>query len=407
MNRLILNLDALRHNLGVIDGWMRDHGATWTVVTKVLCGHTETLRALSTMGVRSIGDSRLRNLSSLGEIMPRSWSQTWYLRVPNLGSLEEVVRLADVSLNSETKIIEALNEEAGRQGVVHRVVIMIELGDLREGILPGSLIRFYEQIFELPHVDVVGIGCNLGCISGQVPTVDQYMQLVLYRELLELKFGRKLPLISAGSSVTLPMLLARELPRAINHFRIGESLFLGSDLISGAALPGLRTDAAVLEAEIVEIKNKSLVAVGPGGAVAPFGAVAPQDVAPGQRGYRVLVNVGQLDTDTAGLQPEDPSFLIAGASSDITVLNVGDDPGALRVGGSIRFRLNYAAMLRLMSGSYVPKVIVPGPVELEPGQAEDDRDVARPALLPTKLARAVPPALSSPRGAEVRLRSAR
>lgn len=406
MNRLILNLEALRHNLGVIDGWMREHGATWTVVTKVLCGHTETLRALSTMGVGSIGDSRLRNLRSFAEIVPRSWSQTWYLRVPNLGSLEEVVRLADISLNSETKIIEALDQEAGRRGVVHRVVIMIELGDLREGILPGSLIRFYEQIFELPHIDVVGIGCNLGCISGQVPTVDQYMQLVLYRELLELKFGRKLPLISAGSSVTLPMLLAGELPRAINHFRIGESLFLGSDLISGGALPGLRTDTVVLEAEIVEIKNKSLVAVGPGGAVAPFGAVVQHDVAPGQRGYRVLVNIGQLDTDTGGLQPEDPSLLIAGASSDITVLNVGDDPGTLRVGGSIRFRLNYAAMLRLMSGPYVPKVVVPPLADLARARSADDADVACPALLPFRHARRVSPALPSPRGARAQLRSA-
>lgn len=365
MNRVLINLEALRHNLLVIDGWVRGHGASWTVVTKVLCGHAETLRALWAMGVRSMGDSRLRNLRAIRDAVPTPGPNSWYLRVPNLASVREVVSFSEVSLNSETKIIEELDKEAAQQGAMHRIIIMIELGDLREGILPGSLSRFYEQVFDLPHIEVIGIGGNLGCISGQVPTIDQYMQLVLYRELLELKFGHKLPLISAGSSVTLPMLLEKQLPRAINHFRIGESLFLGNNLITGEPLPGLRTDTVVLEAEIVEIKRKSLVPIGPGGSVAPFGAEADSEIAPGQRGYRVLVNVGHLDTDARGLQPENPSFKVAGASSDITVINVGDQPGDLKVGQTIRFHPNYAAMLRLMSGLYVPKAVTPTLAEFE------------------------------------------
>jgi len=360
MNRLIINLEALRHNLTVIDGWMREHGATWTVVTKVLCGQPETLSALWHMGVRSMGDSRLRNVGSIHSAVASRGLETWYLRVPNLSSIGDVVAVSGVSLNSETQIIEALNEEAGRQGKRHRIIIMIELGDLREGILPGSLIRFYEQVFELQHIEVLGIGSNLGCISGQVPTIDQYMQLVLYRELLELKFGRKLPLISAGSSVTLPMLLEAQLPRAINHFRIGESLFLGNNLLTGTPLPSLRTDTVMLEAEVVEIKQKSLARVASGGGVSPFSAMEPgPDLQPGQRGYRVLVNIGRLDTESDGLQPEDPAFHIAGASSDITVVNVGEEPGDIKVGSTLRFQLNYAAMLRLMSGPYVPKVVTP------------------------------------------------
>ena len=360
MNRVIVNLEALHHNLAVIDGWMRDHGASWTVVTKVLCGHSDTLRALWAMGVRSMGDSRLRNVQSIREAVPSPGPEAWYLRVPNLASIGDVVSLAEVSLNSETQIIEALNEEAARRGVVHQIIIMIELGDLREGILPGSLIRFYEQVFELPNIKVLGIGSNLGCISGQTPTIDQYMQLMLYRELLELKFGRKLPLISAGTSLTLPMLLDKQLPHAINHFRIGESLFLGNNLITGKALPGLRTDTVILEAEIVEIKQKNLVPIGPGGAFSPFAAPDPNpDIAPGQRGYRVLVNVGHLDTETSGLVPENPMYQVAGASSDITVVNVGDEPGELKVGAALRFYPKYAALLRLMSGPYVPKVVMP------------------------------------------------
>lgn len=381
MNRVIINLEALRHNLEVIDEWMREHGATWTVVTKVLCGQPDTLSALWTMGARSMGDSRLRNVRCIQEAVPDPGPETWYLRVPNLSSIGDVVALSDVSLNSETKIIEALNAEAARQGRTHRVIIMIELGDLREGILPGSLIRFYEQVFQLKHIEVLGIGSNLGCISGQVPTIDQYMQLVLYRELLELKFGRHLPLISAGTSVALPMLLEGQVPRAINHFRIGESLFLGNNLITGAQLPSLRNDTVMLEAEVVEIKRKGLVPIGANGGTSPFAAIEPSpDLTPGQRGYRVLVNIGRLDTDSDGLRPEDPSFQIAGASSDITVVNVGDEPGNIKVGSTLRFSLNYAAMLRLMSGPYVPKVVEPSLRDFKIAHP-DPLELSMPAVL--------------------------
>ena len=169
--------------------------------------------------------------------------------MPAPSTVDDVVATTDVSLNSELEVIRRLNESAGRQGRRHRIVIMIELGDLREGILPGNLIRFYKQVFELPHVDVLGIGANLGCFSGSVPTVDQFTQLSLYRELLELKFEHKLPMISGGSTAVLPLFLQGGLPRAINHFRIGEALFLGSDLINGGTLEGLRYDAVLLKAE--------------------------------------------------------------------------------------------------------------------------------------------------------------
>jgi len=381
VNRVIIDLEALRHNLGVIDGWVSEHGATWTVVTKALCGQPDTLGALWAMGVRSMGDSRLLNVQAIQAVVPAEELETWYLRVPSLASVVDVVSLTEVSLNSEMTVIKALNQEAARQGKRHWIVLMIELGDLREGILPGSLIRFYEQVFDLSHLEVLGIGSNLGCISGQVPTVDQYMQLVLYHELLELKFKHKLPVISAGSSVTLPMLLDRHLPRGINHLRIGESVFLGNNLVAKGPLPGLRSDVMTLEADIVEIKEKNLVPLGIGSDVAPFPlADASSPPSPGQRGYRALVNIGQLDTDVGGLTPQDPTYQIAGASSDLTVVNVGDHPGELKVGGAIRFGMNYAAMLRLMSGAYVPKVVEPALAEFRAALPET-RPLATPHVM--------------------------
>jgi len=225
VNRLTIDLRKLQRNIETIGGWMDRHGASWTLVAKVLCGHTDTLRALQLLGIRSMGDSRVANLNAIERIIPDF--ESWYLRVSDMSSVKQVVAMADVSLNSELDVIEAINEEAGRINKIHRIIIMIELGDLREGILPGSLIRFYEQVFDLPNIEVIGIGANLGRLAGAVPNVDQFAQLALYRELLELKFQRKLPMLSAGSSAVLPLLLDGKLPRAINHFRIGEALFLG------------------------------------------------------------------------------------------------------------------------------------------------------------------------------------
>ncbi|MCD6249237.1 MAG: alanine racemase [candidate division Zixibacteria bacterium] len=190
MNRVTIDLQKLRHNIKILKGWMEEHEATWTVVTKVLCGHTDTLRALQLLGIRSMGDSRLANLQAIDKIIPDF--ESWYLRVADMSSVRNVVGLADVSLNSEIEVINSLNEQARKLNKTHRIIIMIELGDLREGILPGSLIKFYEQVFELSNIEVIGIGANLGCLAGAVPNIDQFTQLALYRELLELKFKRKL-----------------------------------------------------------------------------------------------------------------------------------------------------------------------------------------------------------------------
>jgi predicted amino acid racemase len=318
-----------------------------------------------------MADSRLENLRAIERIVPEF--EAWYLRPPDLSSIKEVAALADVSLNTELATIRELSREARRLNYVHRVVIMIELGDLREGILPGSLIEFYEEVFELPNIEVLGIGANLGCLAGAVPNVDQFMQLVLYRELLELKFKRELPMISGGSTAVLPMMLDGDLPPAINHFRLGEAIFLGTDLINGGVLPGLRNDAILLEAEIAEIKEKGLVPMGETAQTQPFESDLPtEDTQPGARGYRAIISVGQLDTDIGGLTPVDPDYTVAGASSDVTVVNLGDNARGLRVGDSIRFRVNYSAMLRLMSGRYITKEVHPSIEEFRERTADDD-----------------------------------
>lgn len=371
MNRLTIDIEALHHNIRVVNGWLEGHGASWSLVTKVLCGHSETLKALQMLGVSSMADSRLANIRSIERVHPDF--EALYLRLPHLGAIPDIIELSDASLNSEIEVIEALNAEAKRQGKIHRIIIMIEMGDLREGVMPGRLVNFYREIFELEHIEVLGIGANIGCLTGAIPTVDQLNELVLYRELLELKFERKLPLISAGTSATVPLLLEGKVPKQVNHFRVGEAVYLGTDLINGGTIKGLRNDAFTLEADVVEIQEKSLVPMGETGDLAPFGgggSEEDEDMTPGRRGYRAVLTMGALDAEISGLTPVNPDHSIAGASSDVMVVNVGEDPGDLRIGGTVKFRPNYAALLRIMAGKYVEKVIVP-PVERFYNRIED------------------------------------
>jgi len=382
MNRVIIDLNALRHNMRAVGEMMERQQASWSVVTKALCGHKDTIRALHFLGARSIADSRIGNLRQASEAAPEL--EKWYLRLPHLSAVPDVVTHANVSLNSEMEIIEALGREAIRQQRPHHIIIMIELGDLREGILPGSLVKFYEAVFGVSGVDVLGIGAQVGCLAGAVPNVDQVAQLLLYRELLELKFERKLPMISAGSSNFLPLLIEGKIPRGVNHYRIGEALFLGTDLVSGGTIPGFRDDVIRLEAEISEVKEKSLIPTGEVGATTPFDSLSPlsddNSQSPGQRGYRALVPLGHLDTDVAGLSPINGGFQIAGASSDVTVVNLGEEPGGLRVGDTIAFRTNYSAFVRLMSSPYLRKVVHPSLDEFKQALPEHWKTSVPPAI---------------------------
>lgn len=369
---LTVNIDAVRHNIRCIDGIVRGHGARWTLVTKVMSGWGEVLQFLVHAGVRSIADSRLENLDALDATGYAG--ETWYLRPPCTSDLRAVVARTDCSLNSDIAALEALGAEAGRQGKIHRVVVMVELGDLREGVLPGTLSTYFERAGAFGNIRLVGLGGNLGCLSGAVPTVDQFSQLVLYRELMRLKFGVDVPLISAGTSAVLPMALDGSLPCAVNHFRIGETVFLGNDLIRGGTLAGMRSDVVTLEAEVVEVGEKSSVPPGEIQDIGPFEHMASRETKQ-KRSLRAVVAVGQLDTVIQGLTCENPSHSLVGASSDLAVVDLGGNVEGIKVGDNLRFSPNYAALVRLTASRYVQK-------RIRGGDSGDSGPFDMPPVLP-------------------------
>lgn len=363
MNRVTIDLAILRRNIRRISAIMDEHHATWTLVTKVLCGHSETLRALPALHVDTLGDSRLENLEAAAAEVPHM--RRWYLRPPAVSDARSIVDLAHVSLVSEADALVALDRAAGRRGRAHGVVVMVEVGELREGILPSALLAFARRAVDLRNIRLLGVGANLGCLSGTVPTIEQLSPLPLYRKLLELEFGLSVPLVSAGSSVVLSALLQGNVPDGVNHYRIGEAAFLGTDILRGGLLEGLE-NAVTLEAEILEVGEKNLVPLGEiSEDVAPFGSGATLETTPGERGHRALVAIGQLDTDVGGLTPLDPEHTVAGASSDIAVVNLGENRSGLSVGDTLRFRPDYSAVARAMNSRYLRHEVVDSEAEAE------------------------------------------
>src|SRR5690606_11980167 len=138
--------------------------------------------------------------------------ETVFIKPPAKRYISSIVKYADSSFNTEYETIKMLSDEAVRQNKTHKIIIMIELGELREGVMREDVIDFYEKIFHLPNIEVAGLGTNLTCMYGVLPNQDKLLQLCLYAQLIEARFNRKIPYISGGTSVTIPLISRGLLP---------------------------------------------------------------------------------------------------------------------------------------------------------------------------------------------------
>jgi predicted amino acid racemase len=358
MAYLTLDRDKLKHNYEFLDKWFSNNDIDWAVVTKLLCGNESYLEEIFRLGVKEVCDSRISNLAKIKSLDPSI--QTVYIKPPAQGNVEDIVRYADVSFNSESDTIKMLSEEAQRQGKTHKVTIMIELGDLREGIMGETLINFYEKILELPNIEIAAIGSNLNCLHGVMPSADKLIQLVLYKQLIEAKFESSIPWITGGTSVVLPLLMRQQLPKGVNHFRIGEALYFGNDLFTEGPIDGMYQDVFRLYSEIIEITRKPKVPIGPLAANPSGETFQINEEDYGKESYRAILDIGLLDISPDYLIADDDHINIVNASSDMLIVDLGESPGDYAVGDKISFQLKYMGALRLLNSDYIDKKVKGG-----------------------------------------------
>lgn len=356
MAQIILNRSKLKHNFEFLKKLLDENGVEWGVVSKLLCGNKMFIQELISLGIKELHDSRISNLKTIKKLDPTV--QTVYIKPPPRNTIKSLVKYADVSFNTDYQTLELISAEAVRQEKLHKAIIMVEMGDLREGVLGENLLDFYEKVFRLPNLEIIGLGTNLNCLYGVMPTHDKLVQLSLYRQILELHFKRKIRWISGGSSVTIPLLFKKQVPKGVNHFRVGETLFFGANLFTGKTIKGMKNDVITTHAEIIELQEKPIV---PEGLLQenPSGEsyeIDPKDY--GKTSTRALLDIGLLEISPEFLIPIDRSIKIVGASSDILVVDLGGNPKRYKVGQNLKFRLKYMGALGLFNSNYVNKKIV-------------------------------------------------
>lgn len=351
-----LDKKKLQHNYQFLEELMHSHKKSWAVVTKLLCGNKLFLKELLELGPKEACDSRISNLRTIKEINPEV--QTIYIKPPAKRSIKNIVKYADVSFNTELDTIKMLSKEAQLQKKTHKIIIMVEMGDLREGVLGKDLIDFYRSIFKLPNIEVTGIGTNLNCLNGVLPSQDKLIQLSLYEQLIEATFDKEIPWVTGGTSVILPMLNYGQVPEGVNHFRIGDTLFFGNDIINEAPYEGMKEGVLKLYSEIIEITEKPKIPIGEI-AENPSGETFEIDKKDyGKSSYRAIIDVGLLDISTDFLIPTDSKISFIGASSDMVVIDLGETSLDYKVGDLVSFDLKYMGALSLFSSDYIEKVVV-------------------------------------------------
>jgi predicted amino acid racemase len=346
--RIEVDLLAIEANTRTLVDRLAPRGIRVTGVTKASLGSPGVGAAMMAGGASGLGDSRVENLERIGTAgldAPRT-----LIRSPMISQVDAVVRHATTSLNTEISVLEALSRAAARLGTTHAVVLMVELGDLREGVLPVDLVALARGVTGMGGLTLAGIGSNLACQSGVVPDQAKMNELSQLAADVEAAAGTALSVVSGGNSANLGWALGSDDTGRVDDLRLGEAILLGLDPLTRLPVGGLRTDAVVMVAELIEIQDKPAQPWGDLGQAA-FGAPAENE-----RGGTIrqgILAVGRQDVDPEGLVPP-TGVTVLGMSSDHLVVDLGDH-GAV-VGDEVVLKLGYGGLLRAMTSPYVAVV---------------------------------------------------
>ncbi|WP_265522016.1 alanine/ornithine racemase family PLP-dependent enzyme [Oerskovia flava] len=346
--RLEIDLAAVAHNARSLVDRLAPRGIRVTGVSKALLGAPGVAGALLSGGVLGLGDSRVENLERLRAGGLRD--PLTLIRSPMLSQVARTVRVAGSSLVTEAVVLDALGVAATRQGLVHAVVLMVELGDLREGVPADEVADLARTVEHRTGLRLAGIGTNLACHSGVVPDQHSMDELSRLAEKVEAACGHPLTIVSGGNSATIDWALSTADVGRIDELRLGEAILLGTEPLHRRVLDGLRTDAFTLVAEVIEARPKPAQ---PWGEIAQSAFGAPPRRPASGTVNQVIVALGRQDTDPDGLSPPD-GVTVLGTSSDHLVLDVGDHD--VCVGDEISFGLDYGALVRAATSPFVTSV---------------------------------------------------
>ncbi|MCR9213573.1 MAG: alanine/ornithine racemase family PLP-dependent enzyme [Proteobacteria bacterium] len=345
--RLEIDLAKIHHNARFLVKLLGRNGITVSAVTKAVLGLPSVARELLRAGVSGLADSRLENIQTMRHA--KITAPITLIRSPMISQSVQVVKDTDISLNTELDVISELSKAAQALGRTHGVLLMVELGDLREGIMPADLENVVRRTLSFPNITLKGIGTNLACRCGVAPDEANMAELSELANAIDATFGSVLSIVSGGNSSNLNWILGGSDTGRINNLRLGEAILLGCEPLHRQPFEGLHTDAITLVAEVIESKIKPSQ---PWGNIeeTAFGAAIP----PHNSGSisQTILAVGHMDTDPEGLTPP-TGIRILGSSSDHLIVDSRRD--RLPIGAELTFQLNYSALIRATASPFVTK----------------------------------------------------
>ncbi|TFG72122.1 MAG: alanine/ornithine racemase family PLP-dependent enzyme [Anaerolineales bacterium] len=354
MMRIEVDCERIRCNAEAVIAMGASQSIEVVGVTKACCGHPDVARAMLAGGVKILAESRLKNVRRLRKA--NIDAPIMLLRLPSPDEADQVVRLTQVSLNSEVGTVHALSRAAKARGLIHQVILMVETGDRREGVMPDKATDTAREIARLPGIDLLGIGTNLAGMGGVLPTKKKSEMLIDVAKDIEHALGIRLAVISGGHTVDLDLILVGEMPARVNQLRIGEAILLGVNGQSDLPLPLPHQDAFQVVAEVIEIKTKPSLPEGQIVADA-FGRVSHWEDLGFRR--RALLAIGEQDMRVSSLRPKRRGVTMVGASSDLLVLDVTEADPPVNLGEELEFAPAYAAVATAMANNGVTQVIKP------------------------------------------------
>jgi predicted amino acid racemase len=350
---LEVNVDNVKNNAKTMCEFCAERGISVAGVIKFSDGDMEIVKAYHEGGCSEIASSRTVSLKKIKQKMPDV--TTLLVRIPMHSEVNEVVKYCDLSLNSEVSTLKKLNAAAKRQGINHGVILMYDVAERREGIVDLDQLCEVAKMVEndLENLTLKGIGTSFACVSGILPNVENLTWLAEGARKVEEVIGRKLDIVSGGSSIDMTLLAnGIELPEGINHIRVGGFIANPRTMreIRGVTLDGMCEDTFTLTAEIVEIQDKP----------SPVGSSgknwAGQEIKVEDKGVRrrAILAIGSQDISSAAtLHPLDEGIEFIGNSSDHTLFDITDSPKDWKVGDVMTFTVYYMNLLYSFATEHV------------------------------------------------------
>ena len=352
--QLEVDLGKLKENLTALRERCQDSFVGIIGVVKGVNAWDAVVRVFDEAGLPYLATSRLDQLGKLRGMGVRT--PLMLIRVPMLSELDDMVRIADASLQSDLTVLRAADAAAARAGKTHGVLLMIDLGDLREGFWNAEELvdAAVEVETELRHLHLLGVGVNLSCYGSIRPDKRNMQGLSSLAVDVERAVGRPIELVSGGASTSTYMVLDGTMPGRVNNLRLGEILLVGRANY-GCDPDFTHKDVFTLRAEVVECRDKPSFPVGQL-TVDAFGRVGHY-VDRGVR-RRAIIDVGKVDYgDPADLFPRMAGVEVLGASSDHTILDVEAVKDRIKVGDVLEFGVNYASLVNLTNTPGVELVV--------------------------------------------------